>query len=122
MPSRWDHMREALVKCCTVEQLRRISRAEHAGATSAGCKEDMAAAIVRNRRRMLEGKPNIPPPRAKRRRSRLNRAEVARRSGVSLSFLSDLLGGLIAVPDGPTLPRIAKVLGVDVIDLLKGGY
>lgn len=56
------------------------------------------------------------------RRSRLNRAEVARRSGVSLSFLSDLLGGLIAVPDGPTLPRIAKVLGVDVIDLLRGGY
>lgn len=58
MPSRWDHMREALVSSCTVEQLRRISRAEHAGATSAGCKEDMAAAIVRNRRRTLEGKPN----------------------------------------------------------------
>ena len=58
MPSRWDHMRETLVKCCTAEQLRRISRAEHAGATSAGCKEDMAAAIVRNRRRMSEGKPN----------------------------------------------------------------
>lgn len=58
MPSRWDHMRETLVKCCTAEQLRRISRAEHAGAASAGCKEDMAAAIVRNRRRMSEGKPN----------------------------------------------------------------
>lgn len=54
-PTEWDAMRERLLRNRTKAELRDIARAE--GAACSGYKEEIAAAIVANRRRLAEGGP-----------------------------------------------------------------
>lgn len=53
-PTEWDLMRERLVRNHTKAELRDIAKAE--GASCTGYKEEVAASIVANRRRLAEGR------------------------------------------------------------------
>lgn len=53
-PTEWDLMRERLVRNHTKAELRGIAKAE--GAACTGYKEEVAASIVANRRRLAEGR------------------------------------------------------------------
>ena len=56
---------------------------------------------------------------AARERSSLTQNELATRAGVSRIYIAKLEGGDRQSPSLPVLDRIAKALGVPLVDLLK---